>query len=344
MHNHVRLWLALAFFTAVRCFSVNDSYADGVGYIGMSLPSGFVAFSSTSPWNTPIPDKPAIDPNSNIMIGILKQKVGVLHGNLLKWTVPLFVIDSKKSPKVAVRTLSEHLDPAVDPGDTGIARDMPIPDGVWPEAESDAHMLLVDPKARKSWDFSRARKTSNGWMASTISVWDLNGPGYKAPFKGDYWWMVGSRGSGFPLIAGLIRPEEIEAGEIKHALVFGSSINRRSSSPGGKAELCSPTASRTDGTEDGTQYIAEGARLQLDPTLNLDTLNLSPATKIVARAMQKYGMYDGDNSADFSIVFQNLGPDGGKWKNYNFFQDLQNIPIDKFRVLKCNIVKNWHHE
>ncbi|MBF0565696.1 MAG: hypothetical protein HQK89_10670, partial [Nitrospirae bacterium] len=255
-----------------------------------------------------------------------------------------FVIDSQKSPKVDVRTLSENLDPAVDPNGTGIAKGLPIPDGVWPDPMSDAHMLLVDPKARKSWDFSRARKMSNGWMASTIAVWDLNGPGFRAPFKGNNWWTYGSRGSGFPLIAGLIRPEEIEAGEIKHALVFASPINRRSSSAGGKSELCSPTASRTDAAENGTQFIAEGARLQLDPSLNLDTLNLSPATKIIARAMQKYGMYDGDNASDLVIYFQNLGPDGGKWKNYNMFQDLQNIPIDKFRVLKCNIVKNTHPE
>ena len=37
-----------------------------------------------------------------------------------------------------------------------------------------------------------------------------------------------------------------------------------------------------------------GARVQLDPTLNLDTLGLNPWQKTVARALQEYGMYLAD--------------------------------------------------
>ncbi|MBF0345405.1 MAG: hypothetical protein HQL06_14385 [Nitrospirae bacterium] len=309
------------------------------GFLGTSLPAGFRPFSPDSPWNTPIPPNPQIDKFSKDMIGHLKKTAGELRGNLVKWTIPLFVVDSKKSPKVDVLTIAEHLDPNVDPKGSGIAAGLPIPDGVWPDPEADGHMLLVDPVAMKSWDFSRARRLSdNKWVASTISVWDLKGAGYRTPFKGQYWWTYGSRGSGFPLIAGLIRPEEIEAGEIKHALVFATPINRKSLVPAGQAELCSPPASRTDGTEDGPQFIPEGARMQLDPFLDLNTLNLSPATKVIAHAMQKYGMYNGDNAGRFVIYFQNLGDSSNVWGRYNYFSDLKNIPLDKFRVLQCSTV------
>ncbi|MBF0565697.1 MAG: hypothetical protein HQK89_10675 [Nitrospirae bacterium] len=338
MTTKIKLYLLLSMFAAVQCLLIVYAHTAGTGYLGMSLPAGFVAFSGTSPWNTPLPANPTIDPNSSSMISTLTKKINTINGNFVKWTVPLFVIDSQAAPKVTV-TGSGPFDPAVDPNGTGIATGIPIPVGVWPDPSTDGHMLLVDPVAKKSWDFSRAQLTATGWVASTIAVWDLTGPGYRTAFTGNYWWKYGSRGSGFPLIAGLIRPEEIAAGVINHALIFAGPINRLGLTSGGKTQLCSPSASRTDGTMYGSQYLLEGARLQLDPALNLDTLNLSPATKIIAKAMQKYGMFNGDNASDISIYFENLGADGGAWKNYNFFSDLSKIPVGKFRVISCNVIQ-----
>jgi hypothetical protein len=339
MKRFLRFIFPVIFFTAVFLFLNRLTYSlDNAGYLGMSLPADFQAFNKKSPWNTAIPNNPEIDPNSELMISNLKNKVKILKANILNWTIPLFVIDSKASPKRDVKTSSDHLNPSVDPEDKGVAKGLPIPEGVWPDPKEDAHMLLVDPRARKTWDFSKAKRMPDGsWTASRIDVWDLDGTGFRAPFSGRYWWTYGARGSGMPLIAGLIRPEEIEAGEIKHALVCATPLNRKTSLPGVKFELCSP-ASRTDGNNTGIEFIPEGARLQLDPNLDLNSLNLSPASKIVAKAMQKYGMYVGDNADDFTIYFQNLGPDGGKWKKYNLFNDLKNIPVNKFRIIKCKII------
>ncbi|MGD9160758.1 MAG: hypothetical protein PVG39_20235, partial [Desulfobacteraceae bacterium] len=187
--------------------------------------------------------------------------------------------------------------------------------------------------------FSQAKQLSDGsWSASIIDVWDLKGPGYRRPFYGSRWWRSGANGGGTPLIAGLIRPEEIEAGEIRHALLCATPINRKATLYGDPSELCSPPASRTDGYGYGVEYIPEGARIQLDPALDLDSLGLSEGSKTVAKAMQKYGMIVGDNSPTFKVYFQNLGPDAELWIKYNYFQDLMNIPVEKFRVLKCNIV------
>jgi hypothetical protein len=331
--------ICISFF-ALIFFNTPTLSLDNTGYKGMSLPADFRAFSTTSPWNTPIPNNAAIDSYSNSMIKNLKSKAPIIKGNLTKWTIPLFVIDSKISPKKNVKTTSDALNLTVDPDQNGIAEGLPIPEGVWPDPESDGHMTLVDPNVRKSWDFSRFQHLSDGsYTASRIDIWDLNEAGFRKAFSGSYWWTYGALGSGSPLIAGLIRPEEIEAGEIKHALVCATPINRKiRSTSSGKFELCSPPASRTDGYGIGNEYIPEGARIQLDPKLDINTLNLSPATKIIAKAMQKYGMYNGLNSSNFTIYFQNLGPDGGAWKKYDFFKDLQKIPVDKFRVLKCNIV------
>jgi hypothetical protein len=102
--------------------------------------------------------------------------------------------------------------------------------------------------------------------------------------------------------------------------------------------LCSPPAARSDGQLDGPQFIPAGARIQLDPALDLARLGLSPATRVVARAMQVYGMFNADVAETFKIYFQNLGPAGEGWGDMGDFSDLGKIPIERFRVLECQTV------
>ena len=322
-----------------------EKKSTGKGYLGMSLPADFQAFSNTSPWNIPISENPEIDPYSDLMINHLKYRAQKLKGDMTKWTIPIHVIDSKNSPRVDVKSTSKGLNLEIDPDRNNIVEGLPIPEGVWPDPEKDGHMVLVDPKRRKSWEFSRAKQLSdNSWIASRISIWDLDGPGFREAFRGTFWWTYGSMSSGMPLIAGLIRLEEIEAGEIKHAILCATPINLKTRDPDVKAQVCCPPASRTDGRGIGFDFIPEGARLQLDPALDLDSLGLTPPTKVVARAMQKYGMYNGMNAKTFKIFFQNLGSDGGKWNHYNLFDDLKKIPIGRFRVLRCRLVSKLSAE
>ncbi len=308
------------------------------GYLGMSLPANFKPFAASSPWNTPIPETPEIDPDSAMMITTLCASATDLGASFVKWTTPIHVIDSAQARKVSVYSLKGPKNPDVDPNEDGIVENIPMPACVWPDPEKDGHMVLVDPIARKSWEFSRFGMDTNGhYTASGISIWDLNGAGCRPPFSGPYWWTYGSNGSGTPLIGGMIRPEEIAAGEINHAILCATPVNRKCTVDGQKEQVCIP-ACKTDGWGIGTAYIPEGARLQLDPTLNLDALKLSPETKVVARAMQKYGMIVSDNSSSFKTYFQNLGTDWGAWANSPIPDELWKIPVSSFRVLKCTLV------
>ncbi len=304
------------------------------GLLGSSLPADFRPFDPTSPWNTPIPSNPPIDPYSEMIIARLKHECHHLIGSFTVWTTPLFVIDASRSLKATVFIQGNCVNPILDPYETRVIQGIPIPEGVWPDPSKDGHMLLVDPKLRRSWSFTQARQLSRTtWSVYGINTWDLNGMGYRSPFLGRLSCSDGSRGSGFPLIAGLIRPEEIEAGRIRHALVFASPINQ-------KGIFCSPPASTTDGWREGADFIPEGARLQLDPNVDLDSLGLSPAAKVVARALQEYGMFCGDNSKAFKLYFQNLGSKGSIWETkYHYIPDLGKIPIDRFRVIQCQRVR-----
>jgi len=301
--------------------------------------SQFRPFSKTSPWNTPIATNALVDPDSDKMIVMLSSNAMSLSANIRKWTVPVFAIDSARSPRLNVRTTSGCYNPRVDPKGQNRAEHLPIPTDVWPDPSQDGHMVLVDVAKRLCWDYARfVRLSSTEVTASRIDVWELDGPGYREPFEGPNWWTCGARGSGTPLLGGLIRPEEVQAGVIRHALAFGCPVNRRSVSPDTKEELCSPPAQRTDGEGIGAQYIPEGARLQLDPELDLQTLKLSPATLVIARALQVYGMFNVDNASTCSLYFQNVGADGGRWNQLGNFMDMHTIPLNRFRVLRCEIV------
>jgi hypothetical protein len=301
--------------------------------------SHFRPFSATSPWNTPVPTNAVVDPDSGAMITMLSSNARTLGANIRKWSVPVFIIDAARTRRVNVRTTSECLNPRVDPDRDNIAERLPIPANVWADPAGDGHLTLVDLYQRKCWDFSRfVRISATEVTANRIDIWALDGPGYREPFSGTNWWTCGARGSGTPLLGGLLRPEEVQAGVIRHALAFGCPVNRRARSPDSGEEVCSPPAQRTDGEGIGNQYIPEGALLQLDPDLDLQTLKLSPAVLVIARALQVYGMYNVDNASTCSLYFQNVGADGGKWNQIDDFSDLRKIPLDRFRVLKCDIV------
>ena len=51
--------------------------------------------------------------------------------------------------------------------------------------------------------------------------------------------------------------------------------------------------------------IPEGARVQLDPALDLDSLSLTPWQKVIARALQRYGMYLADTAGTTSLTAVN---------------------------------------
>jgi hypothetical protein len=108
-----------------------------------------------------------------------------------------------------------------------------------------------------------------------------------------------ARGSGFALGAGLIRPEELKAGAIKHALVF--------SLPSAYVKAGGPVhpATESDGQSTLEGAIPEGARVQLASSFNVEALT-QPWERTIARALKTYGMYLADRGGGgVGLVAQN---------------------------------------
>ncbi|WP_408096344.1 hypothetical protein ACJVC5_14995 [Peredibacter sp. HCB2-198] len=310
-------------------------------------------FSATSPWNTPIGENPVYEPNSAAMMELVKMYVQqggyapVLGLNYKQWTAPLHFIDSTTAPKRTVYFdtakvgYHEGFHNSVDPLGIGEVPNIPMPTSVWPDPKADGHMIMYDTATGTIYEFSRFRWDSTGKaLATRVAIFESTSEGTQVPFDGSRWWMKNVRGSGMPFIGGLIRYTEFQSGEIKHALSMAGPTNRlkKLASNTWSKELCAPMAARTDGWEIGDNTILEGARIQLNPNLDLDSLNLSADAKVVARALQKYGAFMADNSPTLSLYFQNLGTNSYLWEQTQL-GDLTKIPLSEFKVLKCDDIR-----
>lgn len=307
--------------------------------IGQNLPGTWRPFSEKSSWNTPISTNALTHPDSDKIIAYVVTQAK--HIRLARvYTIPIWVVNSDNIPHIKVKS-SKIFDTWDKDRDGWSDVGIPVTPEMWYEPTSDGHICIVDPFKKKSWELSRF-----GWLpdgktpkSTTFNIWDLKGDGVGNPFEGKRWQTRGGRGSGFPIVAGLIRPEELNEGEIRHALIFTFPKNRRAEDG---SDIFIPPASRSDGSYVGNQYPIEGMRFQLDPSLtekDFDRWSLNREGKIIARALQRYGMYLGDNGGAMALQVQLLGPTKEehlrKWEALfpGFYKNVEKITSDKFRVV-----------
>jgi hypothetical protein len=296
----------------------------------MSLPAD--AFPR-SLWTTPIVTNPAISPDSPDQIALLNYALVTVLGraptlqvNAVKNSAPIHVVDGCASPILDV-LCDSALPLCLDPDQDRVAESIPVPDPVWADPSDDSHMIIVDRETMIAYEFWNWRKEGDRiYRAGMMGKWDLLGQGWNYPGSDPYRARNGATASRAPYIGGLVRYEEVAAGLVAHALDMVVPTTR-------KGECVAP-AVNTDGRNTGSGFIPEGARVQLDPALDLDSLGLSGPARVVARALQDYGAYVMDTASGWAIKLQNLGADGGAWRPLASQFDLTNIPIQRFRVLR----------
>ncbi len=185
---------------------------------------------------------------------------------------------------------------------------------------SEGYLVLFDFNKKMSWDF---------WMATTqrtAPCKSLGGgrPGTKLLEAGavDYFNVNGlgtnkagvgsARLSGVPLLAGLILPEDVASGQIRHALsiAFPGGRNLNPSKPVEGKDFYYPAtfaedffySSNVNAPANG-QRIRLKARLVNDDGKPLDEdKQLAPITQMVLRALREYGAYLLDSSSDMTLL------------------------------------------
>ncbi|HYI38542.1 MAG TPA: hypothetical protein VEX39_18185 [Thermoleophilaceae bacterium] len=173
-----------------------------------------------------------------------------------------------------------------------LARGVPIPPGARPAAGSDGHLTVHQPATDTLWELWRARRGAGGWEARWGGV--LRGvsrsPGHYAGSRHNW----GSTASSISVVGGVMTLAELRRGRIDHALALNV--------PDARAGTFSWPAQRSDGTG-GLATLPEGARLRLDPALDVESLRLTRLGRIMARAAQRYGIVVRDRTHKATAFF-----------------------------------------
>lgn len=323
-------------------------------------------FNDDSFWNQPIPENVELSPESDRYIEMLEQIEGMkgFNINVHEWTIPVYYADKdtpryKLAPKIMDCYLSQgHLMASekylTDDHPKGIHESVsggvPIPKEAEPDSEDDAHMTIIDLDERKCYDMWQIAKQEDGsWGTNAAIAYDLDGSGvynlddYKNVHNDESIHYYGPcRAPGVPAAAGLIMHHEIEAGQIEHKLAFACKES-------GLQQFVSPPAIWTDGWRPGG--IPEGITMQLDPNLDIESLDLSPTGKIMARALQKYGavLVDYCEGATFYVEGLFGKEDDRSWNGLISEDDMSTIGFENYRFIKPEKIINkgshpiYHH-
>jgi hypothetical protein len=256
-----------------------------------SPPACWRPYADTSPFNQEIPSGARVDANSARVVarllgfGPLQHLTAGDAGTARDYGRPAY-FNHPGDPVFSVHCTLHQSTCAIE------GMKVAIPDAARVPGGTDGHLTVVDQASGWEYDFWRVQSKPAGGGQIVIS-W-----GGRTRIDGD------GLGSGavaarFGTLAGLLRPEELEAGTINHALAIsvhcdsGGFVYPASQISDSCASLGLPDADAP----------ALGTRFQLAMTpAQIDALDVPAYRKTVLRAMARYGMYVADTGGSWGIV------------------------------------------
>ncbi len=283
---------------------------------GASL-NGFIPFTSDNLWNKDI-SSAAVDANSGTIINFIGANIG-LHpdfgaGQYLGsyMGIPYTVVSGTQAP-VAIN-FTAYGDES-DPGPMPIPSSAPI-EGYPNPGSGDRHVLVLDNSNCFLYELYNSSTSNDGsWNADSAAVWDLLGDEQRP------WTWTSADAAGLPIFPGLVRYDEVAAGQIQHALRF--------TLPQSKAAM-TPPASHFAGNS-STSPIPMGMRLRLKASYNAS--GFSANVQVILNALKKYGMIMADNG---SAMYISGAPDD-RWSNDDL-HNLGQVTASDFEVMQMDPV------
>lgn len=303
-------------------------------------------FAASSYVNRPLHDDASVDPRSAAYVTEFRRQVRAYGPwiNTDKHSTPVYTV-KRNQPTVRVKLGTSH--PPLEEA----WRKVPLPKAARAATGSDRHLVVWQPATNSMWEFWLLQKRVGGWHArwgGKMTGVSRN-PGYfdilDPPSRGDAG--SGATASGIPLLAGLIRGSDFESAGIRHALAVALPEARPN-------EWVWP-AHRTDGYywTKGVPQIPEGARFRLDPKLDVEQLDISPPAKLMARALQRYGLVVRDRSAAVTFYAEDpltggerinrvlYGRGTSQWPSHYLREDYGGFPWERLQLLKMGRAVDW---
>jgi cellulose synthase/poly-beta-1,6-N-acetylglucosamine synthase-like glycosyltransferase len=248
-------------------------------------------FPPGAPWTQDVSHAP-LDPHSGAIIDWLAGAGGWGNNNRFQIDFSLRVLQADaKTPFVPF-----HKGPGFYAADSDDVSTFPLPPGGGVEGHrdydcsdhGDCHLIVVDRSHGKLYEAISANAAEDGVTAGFVAVWNLNRV-YPPSGRGDQ--CTSSDSAGFPVAPLLFNADEIAVGHIDHALRFALP------NPRIRAHVYVHPATHAGAPRGPADAPPIGARFRLKASY--DVSQLMPEAQVVARALQKYGMFlaDGGNIA-----------------------------------------------
>jgi hypothetical protein len=245
-------------------------------------------YGPDSPFNRPVPADPTPLPNSQAIVdrvlamGPIADMV-VAPDTASDWYHPVYY-SAPTDPPFTVHCTGQVGQCEVE------GMTVRIPDAARPAGGGDAHLAVVDQVSGWEYDFHRVQDKPAGGGTLTVS-W-----GGRTSIDGDG---LGSDATAahFGLLAGVIRAQEMGAGQIDHALfmMVGCTAHAYVYPANGFAFDCA----------DQTDAPAVGQYFWLAMTdAEIDALDVPDWKKTILRALSRYGAFVGDTGGNEAFTFQ----------------------------------------
>jgi hypothetical protein len=267
-------------------------------------------------WNTPVDTLPVLS-NSATMVSTIGASRG-FHADFGAgmWDggpigIPFITVPGTQTKYPA----SFLYDDESDPGPYAVPLNAPIEGG--PNATGDRHAIAVDTGNCILYELYRAFPQASSWTADSGAIFDLRSNALR-PLT----W-TSADAAGLPIAPGLVTWEEVQSGEIRHAIRFTAPQTRR--------EFVWP-ARHYASSLTGTQYPRMGERFRLKASFNISPY---PAdVQVILRAMKKYGIILADNGSAWFIS----GKPDPRWNDDNL-HTLSQLLGSNFEAVDATVLR-----
>jgi hypothetical protein len=191
----------------------------------------------------------------------------------------------------------------------------PIPRTAKIEAGGDRHVLVASADCHL-YELYGAARSGTGWTAASGAVFNLK----SNALRPEGW--TSADAAGLPIMPGLVRTREVNAGHIDHALRFTVARTQRG--------YIHP-ATHQAGSTTSANVAPMGARFRLKASFS--TTRYHGQALVILKCLKKYGMFVADNGSNWYL---SGGTEPG-WNDTDLNQ-LKSVPGSAFEVVNSGPV------
>jgi hypothetical protein len=263
--------------------------------------------------------------NSDQIIAALNSEGGWGNGNVMQIDTEIDVLSATNAtPMQSFTPTSDFYTPDCD------QVQVPVPAGGDVEGETgytctgdgDCHLIVYQNDSKTLYEMWRANIASNGtFQGGCLAVWDGTKV-YSSALRGEQ--CTSADAAGFPIAPLLFTADEVAAGHIDHAIRFILPNDRDQVG-------FVPPATHGTSTTGGSTAPYYGVHLRLRADYPIASLP-SAGAQVVARAMQKYGMYQADGG-NIALTAQSDRHTTAQWADVLGSKDLAALQVSDFEVI-----------